>query len=343
MSGTPALAYIRGDDTYGIDRSLDELAAVLAAAGEAPTRWRVAGTETTPASIAERVATSPLFGGGVLAIVSEPAALLRSKADREALDAAVRSLAPGNGLAFVEASDGSNRRSASLMGLEESIKAAGGVARDHPAPKEGRLAAWIDSRARERGVALEPGAASELARRVGGFVREGDVDRRGQGGLAVAELEKLALYKPDGQIAVDDVKALVAEVVPDSTWALLDAIADRRAREAASLLDRLLDTTPEPVLLVQLHRRIRELIEVADHLERGASAASLVRTLKLKPFRAEKLAGQARRWSGAELEAALEGLLELDANVKGAPDAQASERQRRLGFTLWVEECVAGR
>jgi len=43
-----------------------------------------------------------------------------------------------------------------------------------------------------------------------------------------------------------------------------------------------------------------------------------------------------------ELEDALEGLLELDALVKSAPDAVSSERQRRLAFGLWVEERVGG-
>jgi DNA polymerase III delta subunit len=66
-----------------------------------------------------------------------------------------------------------------------------------------------------------------------------------------------------------------------------------------------------------------------------------VRTLGMKPFRADKLAGQARRWQVAELEAALEGVLDLDAMVKGAPDAGATDGQRRLAFALWVKERVA--
>ena len=189
--------------------------------------------------------------------------------------------------------------------------------------------------------ASAPGAAKELARRVGGFVREGDVDRQRQGALAVGELEKLALYRPFDPVSEDDVRALVAEVVPDSTWAFLDAVAERKVAVAAPLLDRLLETTPEPVLLVQLHRRIRELIEVADHLAAGATPGSLVRTLGMKPFRVDKLVGQARRWRVAELDDALEGLLDLDATVKGAPDSGATDAQRRLAFTLWMRERVA--
>ena len=191
------------------------------------------------------------------------------------------------------------------------------------------------------GCASSAGAAQVLAERVGAFVREGDVDRRRQGQLAVQELDKLALYRLGEPVTADDVRALAAEAVPASTWALLDAIAWRRVGDAADLLDRVLDATPEPVVLVQLHRRIRELIEVADLVATGTPIRELPRTLKLHPFRAETLAKQAAGWTVAELEAALDGLLELDAIVKGAGRPPSGEPARRLAFSLWLATCVA--
>ena len=340
----PALAHFRGDDSFSLDRAAQGVADRLAAeTGSPPERWRTSGTETSLAQLAERIATAPLFGGGTLAIVADPGPLLRSKADREGLERAIGSLAPGNGLVFLE-STGDGRRAAALEGLEAAVKAAGGEVREFKAPREAGLAAWIGQRAAERGIALDAAAAEELARRVGGFVREGDVDRRGQGALAVAELEKLALYRPGAAITKGAVAELVAAVVPDSTWAMLDAVANRKTREAAALLDRLLETTPEPVILAQLHRRIRELLELADRLNAGVPLAKAAMAIGVRSeFRARLLAGQARAWTVDELEDALEGVLELDAMVKNAPDAVTSERQRRLAFTLWVEERVGGR
>ena len=195
---SPALAYLRGDDDWALDRAARAVGDRLeAAAGGRPERWRVGGQETTAAAITERVATGTLFGGGTLAVVVDPAPLLRSKADREALAVAVRAVAPGNGLVFLETGDGS-RRSAALTALEGAVRDAGGETRELRAPRADQLTGWVEARARELGVRLGPGAAKELARRVGGFVREGDVDRRGQGALAVAELEKLGLYRTDG-------------------------------------------------------------------------------------------------------------------------------------------------
>jgi DNA polymerase III subunit delta len=337
----PVLAYYRGDDGYALEGAARAIGDGLAeASGAPPERWRVNGSETTPPAILERVATAPMFGGGALVVVVDPSPLLRSKADRTALEQTLALAAPGNAVVFLETGDAGARRSAALQHLEAAVRDAGGEVREFRAPREGQLAGWITARASERGWELGPGAAKELARRVGGFVREGDVDRRGQGQLAVAELAKLALYRGGEPIREEDVQALVSEVVPGSTWAMLDAIAERNTRVAGPLLDRLLETTPEPVVLVQLHRRIRELIEVADHLAAGATPGSLVRTLGQKPFRVEKLVGQARRWSPAELELALEGLLELDAAVKGVPGAAATDRQRRLLFVRWIGERV---
>ncbi|HEX8939602.1 MAG TPA: DNA polymerase III subunit delta [Candidatus Limnocylindrales bacterium] len=343
MPGAP-LAYYWGDDAYSIEAAATAFALRLGGPDGPPLeRWRVSGAETSAGLVGERVATATMFGGGTLAVVSDPAPLLRSRADRDALIAVLGAVAPGNGLAFLETSDGSGRRPAGLEALRDAVAAAGGETREFRAPTREAFAHWIEERARERSVRLGRGAAAALAERVGGFVREGDVDRRRQGQLAVAELEKLAVYRPDGEVSVDDVRSLVADAVPGSMWALLDAVAARRPREAAALLERLFDETPAPVLVAQLHRRLRELLEVADLLDGGASPGSLVRTLKLKPFRAEKLAEQARAWRPAELEDALEGLLELDATIKGADGSGsgAGEAGRRLAVDLWLAERVA--
>ena len=336
-----ALGYFFGDDTYGLNRAADGVLERLREESGEIERWRVAGDSTTVGRIAERVSTGSLFGGGTLVTVQEPAPLLRSRDDRDALVGLLAGVAPGNGLVFLESTDGSNRRPAALTTLEKAVREAGGETREVKAPKEGQLANWIDQRASERGIQLGPGAARELATRIGGFVREGDVDRRGQSQLALAELDKLALYRPETPVSVDDVQQLVAEVVPGSAWAFLDSIGYRRTSRALDLLDTMLDTTPDLVLLVQIHRRIRELIEVADHLAAGATPGSLVRTLGLKPFRAEKLVEQARAWTQVELDQALIALVELDATVRGAPGTPAGDAQKRLAYVMWIGDWVA--
>jgi DNA polymerase III delta subunit len=333
------LGYFWGDDGYALEAAAMALGRAVAAGGPPLATWRTSGAAARVAVIAERVATGTLFGGGALVVVEDPSPLLRARADREALLATLGAVAPGNALAFLEPTDGSARRPRSLEELAAAVSALGGEVRQFVAPKEAAMARWISERAAERRIAIEPAAADLLARRVGGFVREGDVDRRRQGQLAVAELEKVALYRLEAPIRREDVEALVADAIPGSTWALLDAVGSRRTRDAVDVLDRVLDASAEPLVLSMLHRRIRDLIAVLDAQLRGESLQEAARTMKLKEYPARKLWEQAHGWRPEELDAALEGLLELDATLKG--EAAVDGRRRRLAFVLWIAGHVA--
>lgn len=346
------IAYFWGDDAYGLEAAVEAVRTDPARfPGGLPERWRVRGEAGDAAraigELHERLATGTLFGSGTLAILSNAGPLVRRGEDREALVAAIGMLAEGNGLVVAEETD-SGKKDPPSKALSDAVRAAGGEIRRFEAPREGGLAAWLEARARERGISLGPGAAKELATRVGGFVREGDVDRRQQGRLAVTELEKLAVRHASdasreghGPVSVDDVRDLVAEAVPGSIWGFVDAVGMRQRTRSLELLERLLEATPEPVLLAVLHRRIRELLEVADRLAGGETPGSLVRSMRLQPFRAETLARQARAWTVAELAAALEGLLELDALVKGVGGAVGGDAAVRLAFDLWLADRVA--
>lgn len=331
-----------GDDAWSIDRAvetfrIDRDRFPLGA----PERWRVpvdpsAGGRPLD-GIRARLATGAMFGGGTLAVVASLGPLVRAKADRQAFLAILGEIAPGNGLVVAEET-GSGLKEPPHAAVLTAMTELGGVVRRFDAPREGALTAWIEARARDLRIALGPGAAKELATRVGGFVREGDVDRRTQVRSAVMELDKLALRRVDGTpVSVEDVRELVPEAVPASLWAFADAIGSRQARRAAELLDRLGTATPQPVLVAVLHRRLRELVEVADRLAAGEAPGSLVRSMRLAPFRAETLARQAATWTLDELDAALHGLADLDARMKGI-GGSIGEAQLRLAIDLWVRD-----
>jgi len=345
----PALGYYWGDDEYALERAAERLGQRMEQAVGSPVeRWHTRGDARSAADVSQRIAEiterigmAPFFGGGTLVIVSEPGPLARATDQRPTLLELVASVAPGNGLAFVDPLDGYGRQSPAGAALSRAVAAAGGEVREFKAPREGQMVRWIEERGAEQGIRFGRGAAQELATRVGAFIREGDIDRRRQGRLAVSELEKLALYRPGREVSVDDVRALVPEAIPGSMWALLDAIATRQAAASVELVERLAESTPAQVLLTVMHRRIRELIQASDLVASGASPADMVRILKVKSYPAEKLARQCRNWTMDELEAALEGLLDLDTAIKGVDGQAASEGQVRLGFALWIAEHVA--
>jgi DNA polymerase III delta subunit len=345
VATVPSVAFFWGDDDLAAGRAVGRMAEAIASGSGGPVeRLDIRGDRNQAVQLIgqlhERVATQSMFGGGTLGVVTNVGALTVTNEGRDALLAILPLIAPGSGVAFVEAT-ASGAKEPGQKRVVDAVKAIGGEIRAFRAPKAGELAGWIESEARERQMRLAPGAARELAQRVGGFVLDNDADRRNQTRMTALELDKLALYRPTEPVSAEDVKALVPEAVPGSVWAFTDAVGLRDGGRAAALLDRLAATTPEPVLLAVLHRRIRELLEVADHLAAGAREESLPRTLGLHPFRVQQLATQARRWSLGELEAALEGLLELDATVKGAPGSPGGDAQRRLGFTLWIADRVS--
>lgn len=373
-----------GDDALALRHAVQRVANELAAAsGLRPTVWRVdevrrgagpeesagpenPGPDASPSTepprpgarldagpldeVRLRVATASLFGDGVLVAVHDPADLSRSREVRDRILELPAMVAPGNGLVFTELVDTGARDAAPATAfrraLGAAVEAAGGRIEHLTAPRAGDLEPWIARRAAELEVRLDPGAARLLAERLGGTVREGDVDRRRLTELADAELSKLGLLRPGGSVSRADVEALVAPAIPVSAWAFLDAIGRRSAGEALRMAGRLVDEgTPLQVVVTQVHRRLRQLLELHERLASGATAREAAAAMKLNPYRADILARQAAAWSAADLQAALGGLVDVDLATKGiAADGSrtvAGVSRGPLALDVWIAESVS--
>jgi DNA polymerase III delta subunit len=341
------LLYIWGDDELLAERLVTRFAARLGEELGSPLeRWDLRAdpnsAATDAAQLHERLATPSMFGGGTLAVVANPGALVKRNDTRDRVVETIGLMAPGHALAVVEAAR-SNAKGPGIRRLSDPIKAGGGTIASAMAPRPTALAAWITDEARDRGLVLAGGAARELADRLGARVTEGDVDRRYLSRTASGELDKLELRHAidEGPVTPQDVRALVAETTPASVWALSDAVGERKADVATAMLDRLLDSTPEPVILAVLHRRIVELLEIGDRLSGGLNLPEAARAMGINSeFRARTLASQARAWNIRDLTAALEGLVTLDAMVKNVAGYEADTAQRRLAFLLWIRDLV---
>ncbi len=341
----PQVLYLWGDDEWTMDRVVASVAEELARdTGALPERWREEGKAVTADVIAGRVAMAPMFGGGTVAVVANPSPLVRSREAREGLGRAIASVAPGNALIFLEFDgSGGRKRPKSLLDLADEVVRAGGTVRPCRAPSASELPAWIGGRAAAIGVRLGPDAAMEIAKRIGGRVGQTDVDRSQVSSMAVGELEKLALYRGAEPVTVDDVQALVPETVPSSLWALTDAVALRQAEFAGPALDQALEAQPEPVIVTLVHRRLRELLIAADARAAGARPPEIVRMVGGNPGVAQHRVDQSARWTVPELEAALDGLLDLDRMAKRAGAGAGTDGQRRMAWIAWVAERVSPR
>ena len=284
-------------------------------------------------------ASVPLFGGRHLVVLRQPVrAAGRSTPALERLIALAAEAPPGAALAFLEerSSRDVGKPPAVLRSLVDAVAARGGVVVEHNAPRRRELGAWIRTHAEEIGVSIEGAAAALLAERIGGAVWEGDIERGEQTRLAHGELEKLATFAGARPITTGDVETLVADTRPSSIFAVTNAIERRERAAAAAAVERAVEEG-QPVLLIMaaLQTRISELIVMRDLLARNTPPSQIARRLGRQSISsADRLAQAARRYSGAELERMLRGLLEADLAIK------TNALEPHTALTAWLGEYV---
>lgn len=202
-----------------------------------------------------------------------------------------------------------NRVAAWLRGAAAASGGAVAVRSFDPPPPE-RLPAWIGDRAVRRGGVFAPAAAKALA---AALAPDGPADLW----RCDSEIEKLLTWAGDRPVEADDVARLVAPVDTENVYRLIEAIADRDGPTAATLLHTFLDGGEEPLsLLGKIARQFHQLAHVRALLDSGVPAGEHARVVGVPPFVARKLAGQARRFSAAFLDAALKRLLDIDVGIK---------------------------
>lgn len=175
--------------------------------------------------------------------------------------------------------------------------------------KGAALTEWVKGEFKKTGVTVEPRATDVLIAAVGS-----DLWR-----LSV-EIAKLAAHAgANGSVLARDVELLVTSSVESNIFGLTDALADRNAAAAFSLLERELDAgTHELQIMTMLTRQVRLLLQTHALLEEHprATAETVAKTLGMHPFVAHKTLGQVRRFDRPTLERAYDHLFNLDWHLK---------------------------
>ena len=175
------------------------------------------------------------------------------------------------------------------------------------------LVRWIEARIRAKGGQITRDTTQELIRTVGDNLR-----------LLDQELEKLVAYTAGKRpILPEDVQLLVPQARRERIWDMVDALGERRERQAIASLHRLLDDGEHPLyVLAMIVRQYRILLQVKDLTARGLRSSAIAKELKLRDFVVEKMVRQARRYSLPQLEAIYAQLLATDLAIKtGQMDA----------------------
>ncbi len=173
-------------------------------------------------------------------------------------------------------------------------------------PKQREMPAWIISEARRQGGQIEPAAAARLAEMVGEDPRQ-----------AAQEITKLLTYVNFAHpIGLEDVEAVSVTSAGADVFDLVDALGSQDGRKAQKLLRRLLDERDAFELFALVVRQFRLLLVAREVLDEGGSLPDVTAALGQHPFVAEKVFGQARRFSLPSLKSIYHHLLVMDEAAK---------------------------
>jgi len=192
------------------------------------------------------------------------------------------------------------------------------------APRGQQLPDWIMARARASGCAISHRAASRLGELVGAEL-----------GVLVMSLQKLSLYVGANKtIDVADVETVVSRTQEASIFELTGAIGRRDWPVATTRLQELLAEGEAPLrVLAMVVREIRLLLGAKELPGRAQDVAA---TLGVRPFVAERLQSDAKRFAADELLGALRAAEACDAALKSRGLKPALQLQRLL-----LQLCVA--
>lgn len=218
--------------------------------------------------------------------------------------------------------DGAAGKSAWLNALD----AAGAVITLYPVDAA-QWPAWLQARARQRGLTLSEDAVQLLADRT-----EGNL-------LAAAQtLEKLHVLNAGSPVTVDDVAALVSDSARHSVFDLADAVLmGDAARTARLVLGLEAEGEAESVVLWALQKDLRGLTLVAEELAASGQRQASPQRLGQLGFWAKRQgpAQQAlRRLSLVRLHRLTHGVVDVDKAIKGQSAERAWDALLRLAMAM---------
>jgi DNA polymerase III subunit delta len=228
------------------------------------------------------------------------------------------------------------RRKGSVEGpaqdaLVKAVAGIGGEVQLCEAPTAARYPAWVVKEGAELGLVVSHDAAQALVERVGT-----DENRTIRQRRLVRELEKLAVYAPDGgRVERETVEAATMSDVEARAYELADAVIEDDRERALLLAEDLRDRGAEMMHIVfAMLRQLRQASRVSAMLEAGASKQEIASALRVPLFVARQIAARAERADAARLQRALEQLAELDYAVRGGANLDAGTA---LTLTLATE------
>lgn len=139
-----------------------------------------------------------------------------------------------------------------------------------------------------------------------------------------SELDKLISFTEGKEgITAQDVEEICTQQTAGRIFEMLEAVAAGRERQALELYyDLLALKEPSMRILFLLARQMNQLLTVKDLMMAGQNRDGIASAMKLRPFIAGKLIGQARSFEKEELRGCLNLCVETEESVKSGAMAE---------------------
>jgi DNA polymerase-3 subunit delta len=308
--------FLHGEEEFLRERASGQVVAAFVDEGTRDFNLdQIRGSDVAAEQLASVIATPPMMAEHRVVVVRDAQGL--SQKAREVVEAAAKSPEPGLVLVVTATIPAGSK----AKFYDELKRIAVSVEFAAVAPDE--APDWLMEAARdEHGLELAPEAARAMVAGIGTDL-----------GILSSELRKLADYAAErGRVTLDDVRAVGGVIPKQDRWAWFDLVVERRWREALAALPVLLDQGENGVgLLIGMGGQLLKVGLVCA----GGAGALEAQLRSFEKWKARKLVPTARKWTLAEVDAAMAELLRTDRLLKSASltDRQAMEE---LLLRLWA-------
>jgi DNA polymerase III subunit delta len=173
-------------------------------------------------------------------------------------------------------------------------------------PSKWEMTGWISKNAKEQGGSFDQAAAARLAEMVGADTRQ-----------AAQEVTKLLTYANWARpVKLQDVEMVSISTAEPDIFAMVDALATGNAQAAQRLLHGLLENEDAFSLWGMVIRQFRLLLLARELIDARGGQREVEQALGVHAFVAEKVYGQAKRFTLPALEKIYHRLLEIDEAAK---------------------------
>lgn len=251
----------------------------------------------------------------------------RNAEDQKKVSAAIDKLEDFTILVFYEGETVDKRGS-----LYKKIKKIGQV-EEFKAPTQLEVNRWITQEAKKNSLNIDIKTANHLSTHCGTNLWN-----------LKNELQKLKVYANGSPITTKMIDDLTTPSLSASVFKLTDKIAEKRTKEALSIL-KIIEDNGEDLIRVffMIVRQFRIIIQVWDMQSRNETKNSITKKLKQPPFVIQKAQSQSRNFNLPKLEQIYKHLLQIDTDFKTGKIrvSQKDNSEYKLAIEKFIIECCS--